>query len=110
VAALVTTGREAGTLSSLRALLDVAAVARTQDDLRRLLEAMAAPIARELGFTAVIVNVYRPAWDDYEVVVAEDPDEAAREKLMGLKVSPADLEKLLLERFRRHGAYLVPHD
>ncbi len=110
MAAPVTTGREAGTLSSLRALLDVAAVARTQDDLRRLLEAMAATIARELGFTAVIVNVYRPAWDDYEVVVAEDPDEAAREKLMGLKVSPVDLEKLLLERFRRHGAYLVPHD
>jgi hypothetical protein len=38
---------------------------------RRLLEATAATIAHELGFAAVIVNIYRPAWDDYEVVVAE---------------------------------------
>jgi GAF domain-containing protein len=110
VAAPTTTGREAGTLSSLRALLDVAAVVRSHDDLRRLLEEIAATIAHELGFTAVVVNVYRPAWDDYEVVVVEDPDEASREQLMGSTVSPADLQKLLAERFRRHGAYLVPHD
>jgi diguanylate cyclase (GGDEF)-like protein len=110
VAAPAATGHHAGTLSSLRALLDVAAVVRSHDDLRRLLEAMAATISRELGFAAVVVNVYRPAWDDYEVVVAEDPEEWAREELMGRKVSPADLGKLLDERFRRHGAYLVPHD
>jgi GAF domain-containing protein len=110
VSAPTATGREAGTLSSLRALLDVAAVVRSSDDLTRLLEAMAATIARELGFAAVVVNVYRPAWDDYEVVVAEDPEEWAREELMGRTVSPADLEKLLDERFRRHGAYLIPHD
>jgi diguanylate cyclase (GGDEF)-like protein/putative nucleotidyltransferase with HDIG domain len=110
VSAPATTGREAGTLSSLRALLDVAAVVRSHDDLRRLLEAIASTIAQELGFTAVIVNVYRPEWDDYEVVVAEDPDEAAREHLLGRKISPVELEKLLVERFRRHGAYLVPHD
>jgi diguanylate cyclase (GGDEF)-like protein/putative nucleotidyltransferase with HDIG domain len=110
VAAPAATGHHAGTLSSLRALLDVAAVVRSHDDLRRLLEAMAATISRELGFAAVVINVYRPAWDDYEVVVAEDPEEWAREELMGRKVSPADLGKLLDERFRRHGAYLVPHD
>ena len=105
MAAPAATGHQAGTLSSLRALLDVAAVVRSHDDLRRLLEAIAATIARELGFAAVVVNVYRPAWDDYEVVVAEDPEEWAREELMGRTVSPADLEKLLDERFRRHGAY-----
>ena len=110
VAAPVATGHQAGTLSSLRALLDVAAVVRSHDDLRRLLEAIATTIARELGFRAVVVNVYRPAWDDYQVVVAEDPEEWAREELMGRTVSPADLDKLLDERFRRHGAYLVPHD
>jgi diguanylate cyclase (GGDEF)-like protein/putative nucleotidyltransferase with HDIG domain len=110
VAAPVTTGHPAGTLSSLRALLDVAAVVRSHDDLRRLLEAIAATISQELGFAAVVVNVYRPAWDDYEVVVAEDPEEWAREQLMGRKVSPGDLEKLMDERFRRRGAYLVPYD
>ena len=106
----MTTGHQAGTLSSLRALLDVAAVVRSHDDLRRLLEVIAATIAQDLGFAAVVVNVHRPAWDDYEVVVVEDPDEAAREQLIGSHVSPSDLEQLLAERFRRHGAYLVPHD
>ena len=104
------TGREVGTLSSLRALLDVAAVVRSNDDLTRLLEATAATVAQELGFAAVVVNLYRPAWDDYEVVVAEDQDERARQELLGLRVAPDELDKLLDERFRCHGAYLVPHD
>jgi diguanylate cyclase (GGDEF)-like protein len=110
VSAPTATGREAGTLSSLRALLDVAAVVRSRDDLTRLLEATAATIAQELGFGAVVVNMYRPAWDDYEVLVAEDVDEEARQALLGNTVAPAELDKLLLERFRRHGAYVVPHD
>ena len=104
------TGREAATLSSLRALLDVAAVVRSSDDLTRLLEATGATVAQELGFAAVVVNMYRPAWDDYEVVVAEDQDEQARRALLGTTVAAAELDKLLDERFRRHGAYLVPHD
>jgi diguanylate cyclase (GGDEF)-like protein/putative nucleotidyltransferase with HDIG domain len=110
VSAPTATGREAGTLSSLRALLDVAAVVRSNDDLTRLLEATAATVAQELGFAAVVVNLYRPAWDDYEVVVAEDRDEEMRKAVLGLRVAPGELDKLLDERFRRHGAYLVPHD
>ena len=104
------TGHPAGTLSSLRALLDVAAVVRSRDDLTRLLEATAATVAQELGYAAVVVNLYRPAWDDYEVVVAEDQDEQARQELLGRRVQPSELDKLLDERFRRHGAFLVPHD
>jgi diguanylate cyclase (GGDEF)-like protein/putative nucleotidyltransferase with HDIG domain len=110
VSAPTATGHQAGTLSSLRALLDVAAVVRSRDDLTRLLEATAATVAQELGFAAVVVNLYRPAWDDYEVVVAEDRDEATRQALLGQRVEPAELDKLLDERFRRHGAFLVPHD
>jgi diguanylate cyclase (GGDEF)-like protein/putative nucleotidyltransferase with HDIG domain len=110
VSAPTATGREAATLSSLRALLDVATVVRSSDDLTRLLEATAATVAQELGFAAVVVNMYRPAWDDYEVVVAEDQDEQARRALLGTTVAAAELDKLLDERFRRHGAYLVPHD
>jgi diguanylate cyclase (GGDEF)-like protein/putative nucleotidyltransferase with HDIG domain len=99
-----------GALSSLRTLLDVAAVARSRDDLQRLLEAVARMVAETLGFAAVVVNVYRPAWDDYEVVVVEGEDAAAREVLMGEHVQPAELEELLAERFRRGGAYLVLHE
>ena len=110
MSALTATGPQAGTLSSLRALLDVAAVVRSRDDLTRLLEATAATVAQELGFAAVVVNMYRPACDDYEVVVAEDQDEQARRELLGRRVQSAELDQLLDERFRRHGAFLVPHD
>jgi diguanylate cyclase (GGDEF)-like protein/putative nucleotidyltransferase with HDIG domain len=106
----VTPTGEAGTLSSLRALLDVAAVVRSRADLQRLFEEIAATVAQALGFLAVVVNVYRPAWDDYEVVVVEGDDAAAREALLGEHVDPVQLARLLDERFRRHGAYLVPHD
>jgi len=106
----VTPTGEAGTLSSLRALLDVAAVVRSRADLQRLFEEIATTVAQALGFLAVVVNVYRPAWDDYEVVVVEGDDAAAREALLGEHVDPVQLARLLDERFRRHGAYLVPHD
>jgi diguanylate cyclase (GGDEF)-like protein/putative nucleotidyltransferase with HDIG domain len=106
----ITPAGEAGTLSSLRALLDVAAVVRSRDDLQGLFEEIATTIAQALGFVAVVVNVYRPAWDDYEVVVVEGDDAAARETLMGEHVDPVQLARLLDERFRRYDAYLVPHD
>ena len=66
-------------------------------------------VSHALGFAAVVVNVYRPAWDDYEVVVMHGDDAAAREALMGEHIDPGELAKLLQERFRRHNAYLVPH-
>ena len=58
----------------------------------------------------MVVNVYRPAWDDYEVVVVTGDDAAAREALLGEHVDPAQLARLFDERFRCHGAFLVPHD
>ena len=84
----MTPAGEAGTLSSLRALLDVAAVVRSRADLQHLFEEIASTTAQALGFLAVVVNVYRPAWDDYEVVVVEGDDAAAREALLGEHVEP----------------------
>jgi diguanylate cyclase (GGDEF)-like protein/putative nucleotidyltransferase with HDIG domain len=106
----VTPVGEAGTLSSLRALLDVAAVVRSRADLQHLFEEIASTVAQALGFLAVVVNVYRPAWDDYEVVVVEGDDAAAREALLGEHVDPRELAKLFDERWRVHDAFLVPHD
>jgi diguanylate cyclase (GGDEF)-like protein len=106
----VSAAGEAGTLSSLRALLDVAAVVHSRDDLRGLLEEMAVMVSHAVGFAAVLVNVYRPAWDDYEVMVVTGDAAAPRATLMGQHVDPAQFAKLLQERFRRHNAYLVPHD
>jgi diguanylate cyclase (GGDEF)-like protein/putative nucleotidyltransferase with HDIG domain len=106
----MTPAGEAGTLSSLRALLDVAAVVRSRADLQHLFEEIASTAAQALGFLAVVVNVYRPAWDDYEVVVVEGDDAAAREALLGEHVDPRELAKLFDERWRVHDAFLVPHD
>jgi diguanylate cyclase (GGDEF)-like protein/putative nucleotidyltransferase with HDIG domain len=106
----VTPAGDAGTLSSLRALLDVAAVVRSGADLQHLFEEIAETVAQALGFLAVVVNVYRPAWDDYEVVVVTGDDGAAREALMGTHVDPVELAGLLDDRFRVHDAFLVPHD
>ena len=106
----VTPAGEAGTLASLRALLDVAAVVRSRADLQHLFEEIATTVAQALGFLAVVVNVYRPAWDDYEVVVVSGDDAAARDALLGEHVDPVQLGRLLDERFRCHDAFLVPHD
>ena len=59
------------TLASLRALLDVAAVVRSRDDLRGLLEATATTIAPALGYASVAVYLHRLAWDDYELVYGD---------------------------------------
>ena len=88
----------------------MAAVVRSRADLQRVYEEIATTVAQALGFLAVVVNVYRPAWDDYEVVVVEGDDAAAREALLGEHVDPVELARLLDERFRRHGTFLVPYD
>ena len=106
----MTPAGDAGTLSSLRALLDVAAVVRSRADLQHLFEEIGETVGRALGFLAVVVNVYRPAWDDYEVVVVTGEDSAPREILLGTHVNPTELAGLLEERFRVHDAFLVPHD
>ncbi len=59
------------TLASLRALLDVAAVVRSRDDLRGLLETTATTIAPAMGYASVAVYLHRPAWDDYELVFGD---------------------------------------
>ena len=69
-------------IDRLRGLLDVAAAVRTGDELRSVLDAVAAAIAGPLGYRAVVINLYRPAWDDFEVVVVFGNEES-QELLMG---------------------------
>ena len=94
-------------LDRLRGLLDVAAAVRTGDELPAVLASVAAAIAGPLGYGAVVINLYRPAWDDFEVVVVLGNEES-QELLMGQTSRRADWDVLLAERFLRHGAYFVP--
>ena len=94
-------------IDRLRGLLDVAAAVRTGGDLRSVLEAVAGAIAGPLGYGAVVINLYRPAWDDYEVVVVLGNAES-QELLMGQTSGREDWAGLLSERFLREDTYFVP--
>jgi GAF domain len=63
----------AATLDRLRGLLDVAAAVRTGDTLLSVLESVAAAVAGPLGYRAVVINLYRPAWDDFEATAPTSP-------------------------------------
>ena len=63
-------------ISPLRGLLEVTRLLRAREDLPALLEAVARTIGETLGFRTVAMNLYRPAWDDFEVTVVYGNDEA----------------------------------
>jgi diguanylate cyclase (GGDEF)-like protein/putative nucleotidyltransferase with HDIG domain len=81
---------------------------RTAYEIEPVLRAVARTMQACLGFGTVVVNLHRPAWDDFETVVVEGSDEA-REVLLGQTSSVADWEPLLDPRFERRGAYLIEH-
>jgi diguanylate cyclase (GGDEF)-like protein len=94
-------------ISPLRALVEVTRLLRTREDLPALLDAVARTIAESLGYRTVAINVYRPAWDDFEVTTVYGNPEA-REALLGTVRPGEDWNVLLDERFERRGAYVVP--
>jgi len=101
--------KKQSTLTHLRGLLEVTSLVRGEDDLDAVLEAIARTIAECLGFGTVAVNLYRPAWDDFQVTnVYGNP--GAREALLGDARDLASWQPLLDERFLRRGAYLIPHE
>jgi diguanylate cyclase (GGDEF)-like protein len=91
----------------LRGLLEVTRLLRAREDLPALLDAVARTIGETLAFRTVAVNLYRPAWDDFEVTVVFGNEEA-RTALLGNKREGAHLVVLLNPRFERRGAYYVP--
>jgi diguanylate cyclase (GGDEF)-like protein/putative nucleotidyltransferase with HDIG domain len=73
-----------------------------------VLEAIARVIGESLGYGAVVLNLYRPAFDDYHVAVMHGGEEA-RDYLLGTTSKWSAWEHLLDRRFERHGAYLIPN-
>ena len=51
-------------------------------DLEPVLRAVARTTAACLGFATAVINLYRPAWDDFHTVVVEGNDQA-RDLLLG---------------------------
>jgi len=95
------------TISPLRGLVEVTRLLRAREDLPALLDAVARTIGESLGYQTVAVNLYRPAWDDFEVTTVYGNEEA-RATLLGNTRPGDDWTVLLSERFERNGAYVVP--
>ena len=96
------------TLARLGAMFERTATVRDESDLQEVLEDVARAIGEVLGYRAVVVNVYRPAFDDMLTAAAVGSEDSLQQ-LLGT-VSPNDTwTPLLAERFRRReGAYFVP--
>jgi diguanylate cyclase (GGDEF)-like protein/putative nucleotidyltransferase with HDIG domain len=79
---------------------------RTTYEVEPVLRAVARTMQACLGFGTVVVNLHRPAWDDFQTVVVVGSEDA-REVLLGQTSSAADWAPLLDPRFERRGAYHV---
>jgi diguanylate cyclase (GGDEF)-like protein len=95
------------TISPLRGLLEVTRLLRAREDLPSLLDAVARTIGESLGYGTVAVNLYRLAWDDFEVTTVYG-NEDARATLLGNVRPGDDWNVLITETFERRGAYVVP--
>ena len=95
-------------LARLGRMFERTASVRDKSDLQEVLEDVARMIGEVLGYRAVVVNVYRPAFDDMLTAAAVGSEDSLRQ-LLGT-VSPRDTwTPLLAERFRRRReAYFVP--
>jgi diguanylate cyclase (GGDEF)-like protein len=95
------------TISPLRGLVEVTRLLRAREDLPALLDAVARTIGESLGYGTVAVNLYRPAWDDFETRTVYG-NEGARDLLLGTTLPGEEWSILLAERFERRGAYVIP--
>jgi diguanylate cyclase (GGDEF)-like protein len=96
-------------VSSLRSLLEITKAVRTGADVESVLDGIARVIAETLGFDTVVLNVYRPEWDDFHVATVHG-SEAVREALLGSVYDWSSWTPLLDSRFSRAGAYFIPND
>jgi PAS domain S-box-containing protein len=71
-----------------------------------LLQELSELIGAGLGFGTVAINLYRPAWDDLEVVAVHG-NPRARCELLGTTSSHESWSNLLDERFLHRGVFVI---
>ena len=76
--------------------------------LEPVLRAAARTIAACVGFGTAVINLHRPAYDDFQTVVVEGSDGASA-ALLGQTSTRADWLPLFDSRFERRGAYLIEY-
>ena len=95
--------------SSLQGLLEVTRAVRSGSDVGSVLKTIARALSEALGYQTVVLNVYRPEWDDFYVETVHGSD-AVREALLGSVYGWESWHHLLHPRFLREGAYFIPND
>src|SRR3954465_9694265 len=94
--------------SSVQALLEVTSVVRGERDLKSALATIVTAVAEALQFKTVVLNLYRPEFDDFCVTDVHGST-AARDALLGSTYDWVAWRHLLTGEFRRGGAFLIPH-
>jgi len=89
----VTTPAEPDPISPLEALLELPRSAG-EDTLEDFLVTVADTVCRSAGFASVVINLYRPAFDDYEAVVVIG---AGSEELLGKTVESAHFQRIFAQ-------------
>jgi PAS domain S-box-containing protein len=95
-------------LARLRPLLEIANLVRDERELEDVLLSIAETVATGIDWRTVVVNLYRPAWDDFQVTTVYG-NESARRILLETTSRWENWEPLLADRFYRRGAYVVRH-
>jgi diguanylate cyclase (GGDEF)-like protein len=94
--------------SSVQALLEVTSVVRGERDLTSALATIVKSVAEALEFKTVVLNLYRPEFDDFCVTDVYGSSEA-RDALLGSTYEWSSWKQLLADEYRYGGAYLIPH-
>ena len=92
----------------LRGLLELLRVQRFEQEPDVLLGRTAEILAESLGFRAVVVHLYRPRCDAFQVVAAHGSDEV-RERLLDSTTTLDAWTPLLDDRFEHGGVSFIPH-
>ena len=77
-----------------------------RDEPDRLLDEIAVTVGSALGLGTVVINLYRPEWDDFIVCSVRGNDEA-REALLGSTYPREWFDPIMDSRFLRRGAYVI---
>jgi diguanylate cyclase (GGDEF)-like protein len=100
---------QGSSIAHLKGLVEVTRLLRGEHQLSSVLDAIARTVCESLGFGTVVITLYRPAWNDFEVTAIHG-SEKAREALIGTVREWGDIAPLMDDRFRRRGAYFIPHN
>jgi diguanylate cyclase (GGDEF)-like protein len=94
------------TVARIQGLVDIIRLVRMRDEPDRLLDEIASTVGTALGLGTVVINLYRPEWDDY-VVCSVHGNEEARETLLGSTYPREWFDPIMDARFLRRGAYVI---